>query len=231
MSRSSRFLPTVPCQLLVEGNDDRNFFESLLDRLELRHRIDVQSYDGRDRLSGFLHAFVNDRGFEDVRAIGIVRDADSSQDAAFKSIVDILSNLRHKKGVDLSIPTVPQQFAEGFRSVGIMILADAEGHGMLESVILETLINDPRWPCVERFIECLRSLSSDEIRHPEKSYVHAYLAGTASPHISVGHAAKRGVFDLDHAAFAEICDFLKRLASCIRNESPIILSPRKGSTG
>ena len=214
MSQSALFPPRLPCQLLVEGNDDRNFFESLLDRLELRHRIDVQSYDGRDRLSGFLHAFVNDRRFEDVQAIGIVRDADSSQDAAFRSVVDILANLRHSKGVDLSIPTVPQHFTEGFRSIGIMILADTEGRGMLESVILKTLVNDPRWPCVERYIECLRSLASEEIRHPEKSYIHAYLAGTASPHISVGHAAKRGVFDLGHVAFAEICNFLKRLESC-----------------
>ena len=214
MSRSPCVSPRLPSQLLVEGNDDKNFFESLLDRLELHHRIDVRSYEGRDRLKAFLHAFVNQRGFEGVRAIGIVRDADLSRDAAFKSIVDILANLKRREGVDLSIPNVHQQFAEGVRSVGIMILADEEGRGMLESVILKTLENDPKWPCVERFIECLTSLATDEIRHPEKSYIHAYLAGTASPHFSVGHAAKRGVFNLDHAAFKEMCDFLRHLALC-----------------
>lgn len=203
----------LPCQLLVEGNDDRNFFEAFRDRLELRHRIDIRSYEGRDRLKRFLHAFVNDPSFESVQAIGIVRDADSSRDAAFRSIVDILGNVRHKDGVDLTIPKVHQQFTEGFRSVGIMILADEEGHGMLESVIRKTLVDDPKWRCVEIFIECLKSIAPDEIRNLDKSYIHAYISGTASPHVSVGYAAKKGVFDLDHPAFREICDFLKGLAS------------------
>lgn len=213
MLQLPRVSPWLPCQLLVEGNDDRNFFEALLDRLELHQSIGVQTYRGRDRLKEFLYGFVNDRNFEGVRAIGIVRDADASRDGAFRSTVDILATLKHKEGVELSVPKVDRQFAEGFRSVGIMILADDEGHGMLESVILKTLMDDPKWPCVKRYIECLRSLASEEIRHPEKSYVHAYLAGTNSPHFSVGHAAKRGVFDLDHAAFAEIYNFVTQLGS------------------
>ena len=74
MPRSS---PTTslphPSQLLVEGNDDRNFIESLRKRLHPRHKIDVQNYDGRDRPRDYLYALVNHRSFEDVQVIGIIR--------------------------------------------------------------------------------------------------------------------------------------------------------------
>lgn len=202
-----------PCQLFVEGNDDKNFFEALIGRIHLPQRVEVQTYQGRDRLRAFLRAFVKHRDFDGVRSLGIVRDADTSSKGAFMSVAGTLAEINKSEGVALPVPKAQQQFVEASCSVGVMILSDKQGHGMLESVILKTLVGDPAWPCVERFVECLRLLDPQSIPHPEKSYVHAFIAGTESPHLSVGHAAKRGVFDLNHVAFKDLHDFLKRLAS------------------
>ena len=45
----------------------------------------------------------------------------------------------------------------------------------------------------------------------DKARVHAWLATRPEPHVSVGFAAQKGYWDLDHAAFAGVREFLKAL--------------------
>ena len=75
-----------PRQLLVEGRDPFNFFGALSNHLDLSD-IQVQDFGGISDLRAFLLAFVNLPGFRHrVRSMGIVRDAESSADAAFASV-------------------------------------------------------------------------------------------------------------------------------------------------
>ena len=64
-------------QLLVEGNDPRNFFEAFVEHLSLAN-IQIQNFGGIYELRGFLSALVNAPGFQIVQSIGIVRDAETS---------------------------------------------------------------------------------------------------------------------------------------------------------
>ena len=72
-------------QLLVEGNDPRNFFEAFVEHLSLAN-IQIQNFGGIYELRGFLSALVNAPGFQIVQSIGIVRDAETSAERAFQSV-------------------------------------------------------------------------------------------------------------------------------------------------
>jgi hypothetical protein len=63
-------------QLLVEGNDARNFFKAFVTHLELEG-VQIQNFGGVHELRGFLAAFVNAPGFGEVASIGVVRDAEN----------------------------------------------------------------------------------------------------------------------------------------------------------
>lgn len=78
-------------QLLVEGNDQRNFFEAMVERLKLLD-VQVRDFGGVTELRRYLAAFVNEPGFRQVRRIGIVRDAETSAEGAFASVRSSLEN-------------------------------------------------------------------------------------------------------------------------------------------
>ena len=82
-----------PIQLLVEGNDQRNFFEAFAAHLS-RRDVQIHDFGGVDELRSFLAAFVKIPGFGTVNRLGIVRDAETSAPAAFESVQSSLDNAR-----------------------------------------------------------------------------------------------------------------------------------------
>ena len=79
-------------QLLVEGNDQRNFFRASISRMGIE-RIQIQDFGGVNELAEFLKAMVNMDEFRDmVASVGIVRDAEASARSAFQSVQSSLGN-------------------------------------------------------------------------------------------------------------------------------------------
>ena len=189
-------------QLLVEGKDGENFFSALC-----RHQglagVQIQNYGGVNELSGFLGAFVRVPDFSTVERLGIVRDAESSAEGAFKSIRSSLGK------ADLPMPCTPGVLSEGRPLVGALVLPE-QGEGMLETIIARSFTGTPEDTCIDKFFECI---TADEraFRRPAKSRVAAYLATTSSPHVSVGVAAQQGVWDFDHEAFSTTRSYLENL--------------------
>ena len=190
-----------PRQLLVEGNDQRNFFETLSKHLRIQE-IQIQNYGGVNELRRFLAAFVKFEDFDLVESIGIVRDAEASSQAAFTSV---LHSLRF---VGLTEPKIPCQYYGDSPKVGVLILGDEEGTGMLESILLRTVQDRPQHKCVVAFMSCLEEIGVDVSRRREKRLAHAYISGTGEPHISVGVAAMKRVWNLDHIALRDTRKFL-----------------------
>lgn len=193
--------------LLVEGKDDKNFFEAMLKHMNIT-RIRVYPIDGkaafRDRLGSLLKSSdVSDS----LRAVGVIRDADESSRRAFQSVGDAL------RFYDFPTPMENGEFAhrEG-RSVGVLILGDSEGQGMLESVLLRT-IDDPHQECIHQFIDCVRRKQSRRrFAKSPKAIVHAYIATTRFPQVSVGVAAQKNIWNLDHLELGQIRTFLRQLS-------------------
>ncbi|WP_279491210.1 DUF3226 domain-containing protein [Aeromonas veronii] len=75
--------------ILVEGKDEIGFFTALCNKEELQ-QYQIIEVGGVDKFKDELPAIINDRNFDDVTSIAIIRDADSSVKAALQSIKAIL---------------------------------------------------------------------------------------------------------------------------------------------
>ena len=187
-------------QLLVEGNDQKNFFEGLAKDLSLD--IQVQDFGGVKELRGELGAFVKSPHFHIVKSVGIVRDAEADALAAFQSVRSSLEQAH------LSVPTTAGQRYDGDGSptVSVLILPDNKSPGMLETLLCQTLTPDMK-DCIHAFFECTKI----SIKNKDKACAFAYLATRSKPRHSVGGAAKSGDWDLNHEAFKDVRAFLEGL--------------------
>lgn len=193
-----------PIQLLVEGGDQRGFFEALMVHLS-RTDIQVQDYGGVNEFRSFLSGFVKARGFEAVTSIGVVRDAESNAQGAFQSIQDSL----RRAGLDA--PENPGERTAGVPDVTVLILPDRARPGMLETVLWEAITDPAERRCVEEFLESMARSAGVLASNVEKASIHAWLATRPKPNVSVGVAAKVGYWDLDHERLDQVREFLSGL--------------------
>lgn len=191
-------------QLLVEGNDQRNFFQACVDHLGIED-AQIQNFGGVDELRGFLQAFVRAPDFNAVRSIGIVRDAERSAHSALQSIRSSL------EGADLTPPAASGRFGVGDPRAGILVLPDGRGPGMLETLLCRTLEGLEVNRCIDAFFACVEALPGVTIEKAAKARAFAYLTTRPDPHHSVGIAAKGGHWNLDHPALEDVRSFLRAL--------------------
>ena len=192
-----------PIQLLVEGKDQLNFFEVLLRHLSLKNGIQIQDFGGVTELRSFLVALVDSPNFETVVGIGVARDAENSAAAARQSVEGSLRRAGLPTPADAGVGRAP--------SVHVLILPDDAQAGMIETLLYRSVADQPVNRCIEEFFDCVGALPDIDIRNPHKARAQAYLATQPSPGVSVGVAAQKGYWPLDHEAFAGVCDFLRAL--------------------
>ncbi len=203
MAQSAPIASTI--QLLVEGNDQRNFFEAFIKHLSLTD-VQIQNFGGVKELRGFLLALVSAPGFRDtVQSVGIVRDAETNARSAFQSVQCSLKN------AGLPVPAQPEERAGSSPAATVLILPDGNQPGMLETVLCQSFAGAPEERCIDDFFRCVEPLPGASIQRPDKARAQAYLATKPDPHLSAGMAAKRSYWNLNHAAFGRIQQFLSGL--------------------
>lgn len=199
-------------QLLVEGKDERNFFEEFAKHLALRN-VQIKVLGGKDRLREFLETLVAATAFQTVRSIGIVRDADESADRAFQSVRTSLGNANdaiRSSDVKFPVPDRPGRLTGERPALSVLILPGNGQKGMLETLLCMTFAGSGVDRCIDGFFGCAEKAGS-RIHRPDKARARAYLATKPDPRLSVGVAAKRGYWDLDHGAFDGVRSFLTSL--------------------
>ena len=167
--------------------------------------MQIHNFGGVNQLRGFLATFVKTPNFHSVRSVGIVRDAETSEQSAFQSIQSSLKN------VDLPIPPGVGTPSTGEPRVTVMILPGGGNPGMLETVLCQTFNGQKINLCIDEFFECADKLPHVSIGNRHKARAYAYLATVPDSHHSVGVAAKAGVWNLAHSAFDDVRRFLSAL--------------------
>ena len=196
---------TPSIQLLVEGNDQRNFFEAFIEHLSLDN-IQIQNFRGVNELRAFLLALANAPGFrEAVQSVGIVRDAEESAAGAFQSVQDSLEN------AGLSMQNRPEDRAGSSPAVTVLILPGDNRPGMLETLLCQSFVDTPEEACINAFFDCVQAIPAVSISNPDKARAYAYLTTKPNPHHSVGMAAKQSHWDLNHHVFNHVRQFLMAL--------------------
>lgn len=158
--------------LLVEGEDEVNLFTGLLTDIGLSDDFQIISAQGKDKFPQYLKVVKQSPGFDNlVASIGIIRDADDNPENAFRSVCSAL------RGAQLPEPTALLRPIAGPPKVAVLIVPDANTPGMIETVCLNSVSEDPAMICVDQYFECLQAHHHELAQNAvPKARVRAFLA-------------------------------------------------------
>jgi hypothetical protein len=193
--------------LLVEGKDEVQFFEALLNHLHLKS-VQIREIGGVYKFPTEFATFLVDPGFSQLNAYAIIRDADKSRTSAFQSVKGVLA--KHNQ----PCPRKHAQFASsGALKVGVFIMPGNTTGSMLEDLCLQTVADDEAMACVNDFIHCLKTQAKCSPKNESKAKVQAFLAAMPDTVNSLGVGAQKGYWQLHHPALTELRSFLTELAT------------------
>jgi hypothetical protein len=185
--------------LLAEGTDVHRFLIYACEAYE-KSNVQVIDFGGIDDLRPFLQELMTMENFSKVKTLVIARDAETDVNVAITQVVSTLRN------VSLPVPQKPFQFTSNDHIKTALMLfpgPDPNGkchNGTIEDLCLKTVDDSHLLQCVDIFLECAKE-SNEDIRHPWKSKLYAYLAGK-DDHAGkkIGQAARDKVWDFNHDA-------------------------------
>lgn len=190
--------------LVVEGESAFQFFKALLRHLRLLDEIEIRNSGGVNEFSIYLRLLLSTPGFDKVISLGIVRDGENDAHAQFQSICQNLQQ------VGLSVPRQPATLVSGTPNVSIFILPDCANPGMLETLCLQSVEQNPAMLCVEEYIQCLQQSDIVPGNLP-KARLRALLASSPRPELLLGQAAHAGFWPWDSPVFDALKQFLLAL--------------------
>ena len=195
--------------LLVEGKDEINLFDELMKHcFGAEPTVQVIDAGGMRKFPNRLRAIQTaGRARATLRAIGVVRDADNDAVGAFRSVCD------HIRNVGYEPPAAHGEFSNATPSIGVFIVPDGEEPGAIETLCRRSRDGDEVAKCVDQYLNCLAGNEAMRSTNEDKSFAHAYLAAMEDPVARVGEGAKQGVWDFESAAFAELSEFVRKLAA------------------
>ncbi len=190
--------------LVVEGKDEINFSQKLLEYIGISDIVDIRDAGGKNKFKVLMPALSLASGFRSLEKIAIIRDADGNAIDAFKSVTGVL------KKIGLPTPKRPGEFSSGSPSVGVFIMPDNCSDGMLEDLCLESVKDDEAMECVDNFIACTQTLK-ERPKNISKAKVQVFLA--AKPEIvnSIGLAAQNRYWNFNSEEMQPLINFLKQL--------------------
>ena len=209
---------TEPRLLIVEGTDEREFFDAFIRRMgrEFPNIINIQILPGggKDKQQTLINAIRITPGFNDttnrVASIGIVRDADENPTSAFESVHNALQRAR------LPAPGRPLLPAGGTPQVVVMIMPGQGSTGALEDLCLSSVDKDPAIECIKTYFSCLEEKlpENEQPKNKSKAKVQAFLSSRREILRDLGTAAQKNYWgNWDHEVFSEIRQFLQILCS------------------
>jgi hypothetical protein len=184
--------------LLVEGDTCLHFFEALLSELGLEDEVEVRHFGGVQQLRAFVRAFASTSAFRDVvTSLGVVRDAETDAKGARQSVEDALTVAGLPEGVQTSV----------------FILPDNKRRGMIETLCVDSIRQDPVFSCVEEFFQCAEGQGAGLPHAPRvaKNHAQAFLATREEVQLYPGIAAYRGYWPWKSPVFDDLKTFLKAL--------------------
>ena len=189
-----------PVLLVGEGKEEVRFFSALLKHLG-RTDVQIEQCQGKDGLRPHLKAQALRTGFENVGTILIVQDADENPKGRFDSVCHSVT------ACGFNPPAAHGALSDGRPAIGVFIMPDGAGMGMLEDLCLAAVSDDTAMRCVDDFIQCVQDCGNDP-KPQAKARIQTWLASRQSPGKRLGEAAEAGFWPWNHDAFQDLIRFL-----------------------
>ncbi len=202
--------PTIeaPNLLLVEGADEYHFFRFL------RPRDDVQIhvYGGKDQLKSTLKLLVGIEGYDRLKRVAIVRDADDDPKAALQSALgQWKSGLGEQSALKVTSDVWFKDSQE--REWTVWIMPDPNSRGDLEELLWRVVKTDEHRKCVEELITCLDGCDPVPFSSRTKATLYSWLATQKDP-VKELHAAfksSRELFNSNDPVFSRFLGLIEEM--------------------
>ena len=213
-----------PYVLLVEGNDDQDFFKAYCELIGKDNvkvippkTLDISSGDGWSNLVKNLPLLLDKIKAGDVEKFGIVLDADHPPNnkggfsIRFQLVTEKLAEFgyiipkkpSHKTG-DIFI------HSDGLPSIGLWIMPDHQSNGMLEDFVADLVLDATQISLLNHAEQSIKKLPItlfDKTLHLTKSKVYTWRAWQKRPGIPLSKALQDGILDRSKSVSFE--DWLK----------------------
>ena len=158
-----------PVAIAVEG---ANFFHFLLNKIDgMAEFENVQLWDFMENgltVHEWLKSFRMASGFDSLKALGIIRDAELDTLRMQQSLEDALQQS------GFSVPKSSKDVAIGVPNVSYLIVPDGAPSGCLEHAILESVNAKLPLACAEDFLGCIEEHNQErDIKVREEAYAVA----------------------------------------------------------
>lgn len=187
--------------LLVEGPDDQQFFERLVQYMQSKHELPsdlstlkIRAYGGKRKLAAYLFELLQQANFDEVERICVVRDVDYNETETERergaplrtldSVNTAIRNSYSESSRNLEPPVLTDfMMPSGSKpSLSLLVLpnSDGNGEGSLETMLLSALAGDSMMDCVDKYFECAKEKhpESEVARNREdKNRLSVFLAG------------------------------------------------------
>ncbi len=196
--------------LIVEGQDEKGFFATLLKYLDI-NTVQIINVAGRENLKNTLESLSIITNFDKVTHIGFVFDAEKNE--AKSTFQSFESNLKKIFPAEC-IPKKSGDVVKAEIACGIFIMPDNKRSGMLEDLCLDSVRHTTLFPIANSYVQNARMLQSESDKEKyniHKALLQTYLAGLPNLCNSIRVAVAKGVFNFENNAFGEIKDFLTKL--------------------
>ena len=214
--------------LLVEGEDDKKFFTTLLKKdLKLEENdfiIEPPKATGeayRNGINTLLKILPSRLAFVKsgvIRKLAIVIDADSDNFGFIHrrtQITDILKNHGYSIN-DLPNTTNTGEIfnhPDGF-IVGLWIMPNHVNNGMFEDCLLETIHTTSQLALLATARDTIKNLGSQRLfidKHISKAELSTWLAWQEDIGMSVGYAYHKGLFNKEHSNIQSLITWLQKV--------------------
>lgn len=233
MTENKKIHDEATCLVFCEGRDEEGFFRAFQkwykDENPLVEGIQFVDCGGNSDMRKGMQAFIGADGFEHIRGVGVIRDAEKDADAAVASIRGILDGLfeevpkecfcvRDTYLKDLSV-------SNELLKIGFVILPGYRGednkylNGTLEDLCWQILFKDKTVGQAildqeEARRGCLFQRRHKNLLHTNFSITDEYVG------LKIGEAARSNAFDFQHKfmhPFGEFFNALTKVGDCLCN--------------
>jgi|GEM_PF-2344141 len=202
-----------PVLLLVEGANAFYFLKSLfLSRPEF-HDIFAYDFGSISQLKLQMETIAKAPSFRRfTKAVGVVRDAELDPSSAIDSIRGAY------RSAGMSEPKVDGCVLPGSPATGFFLFPGNGGSGCLENACLGAYRNQPELDCAKGFLICA-GRAARNANWQAKAVVHALIAISDKPEMTLGESARAGLWDPTVPELAAAEKFLKELCNSAKPQA------------
>ncbi|MBI2301537.1 MAG: hypothetical protein HYU66_21755 [Armatimonadetes bacterium] len=146
---------TAPALVLCEGQADAEVVRELTKVYRLAGVTQVEHVGGQGAFAEAVGPALQATGREDLRALGIVRDAETGAAGSLQSAVHALRKHGLLAADEVLEPGRVAPRRDDRPALGVLVLPDGEASGAVESVVLASISESERMGCVRAYMACL----------------------------------------------------------------------------